>query len=107
MAEAISFALERLDDADLDVDAMARHVHLSRRTFDRRFRAYTGSSPLQWLLTQRVLRAQQLLESSDLRVDAVARQVGFADGVALRPHFRRIVGIPPQSYRAAFATADR
>ncbi|CAJ63104.1 MULTISPECIES: GlxA family transcriptional regulator [Frankia] len=103
VAAAIVFALDRLGDADLDVDAMARHVHLSRRTFDRRFRAHTGSSPLQWLLTQRVLWAQRLLESPGLSVDALARRVGFADAVALRPHFRRILGVAPAAYRATFA----
>ncbi|OHV40706.1 AraC family transcriptional regulator [Pseudofrankia sp. EUN1h] len=107
VAEAMALALSRLGDASLDVDALARHVHLSRRTFDRRFRAHTGSSPLRWLLTQRVLRAQRLLEEQPgLGVDAVARRVGFADAVSLRPHFRRVVGVAPQIYRATFAGTD-
>ncbi|EFC85809.1 GlxA family transcriptional regulator [Parafrankia sp. EUN1f] len=103
VAAVIAFALDRLGDVTLDVDAMATHVHLSRRTFDRRFRGRTGSSPLQWLLTQRVLWAQRLLESAGLSVDEVARRAGFADAVALRPHFRRVVGVSPSAYRAAFA----
>jgi transcriptional regulator GlxA family with amidase domain len=99
----LAHALGNLGDPGVDVDAMARRANMSRRTFDRRFRARTGSSPLSWLITQRVLHAERLLESSTLGVDAVARQVGFADGVALRPHFRRIVGVAPQTYRKAFA----
>jgi transcriptional regulator GlxA family with amidase domain len=91
-----------LDDPGLDVDALARRAHMSRRTFDRRFRAVVGDSPLQWLVRQRVLRAQRLLEATDLSVDEVARSVGFADGVSLRPHFRRVVGVPPQTYRQSF-----
>ncbi|MET7398715.1 helix-turn-helix domain-containing protein [Dactylosporangium sp. NPDC005572] len=102
VAAAMRHALDHLDDPRLDVDALAAAVHLARRTFDRRFRSATGTSPLQWLLTQRVLRAQELLVSAALDVDAVARACGFTDGVALRPHFRRLVGVPPQSYRATF-----
>ncbi|WP_433385263.1 helix-turn-helix domain-containing protein [Actinoplanes sp. CA-142083] len=81
---------------------MAAAAHVSRRTFDRRFREAAGCSPLQWLLHQRVLHAQDLLSGTDLTVDAVARASGFRDGVAMRPHFRRILGVSPQSYRASF-----
>ncbi|MDT4986460.1 MAG: hypothetical protein QOI74_554 [Micromonosporaceae bacterium] len=102
---AMRHALENLDRAGLDVAALAAAAHLSRRTFDRRFRETTGCSPLQWLLNQRVLRAQRILSTTELDVDAVARASGFTDGVAMRPHFRRIVGVPPQSYRASFRTA--
>lgn len=104
VGDAMRHALEHLEDATLDVDRLAAAVHLSRRTFDRRFRETTGSSPLRWLLQQRVLRAQHVLSTTDLDVDAVARACGFSDGVALRPHFRRLVGVPPQTYRASFRT---
>ena len=99
---AIGYCLTRLDDPTLDVDGLAAEAHLSRRTFDRRFRETTGCSPLQWLLTQRILRAQHLLESTGLDVESVARRSGFSDGVAMRPHFRRVVGVPPQAYRGMF-----
>lgn len=102
LGAVIDHALARLADPGLDVDALARRAHLSRRTFDRHFRALVGDSPLQWLVRQRVLRAQRLLEVSDLSVDAVARSVGFADGVSLRPHFRRLVGVAPATYRDSF-----
>ncbi|MGK5684447.1 GlxA family transcriptional regulator [Actinoplanes sp. URMC 104] len=99
---AMRHALEHLDDPSLDVDRLAQAARLSRRSFDRRFRSAAGCSPLQWLLHQRVLRAQQILSTTALPVDTVARACGFADGVALRPHFRRLVGVPPQTYRASF-----
>lgn len=105
LSAVIEHALRHLDDPDMGVEALARHAHMSRRTFDRRFRATTGCSPLQWLLRQRVLRAQRLLEASDLGVDAVARSAGFADAVALRPHFRRAVGVAPRTYRESFRTS--
>jgi transcriptional regulator GlxA family with amidase domain len=94
-------------DEPLDLDALAATTFLSRRSFDRRFRELTGTSPLQWLLHQRVLRAMALLETTDLPVELVARGVGFSGAVSLRPHFRRVVGVAPQDYRAAFHHAGR
>jgi transcriptional regulator GlxA family with amidase domain len=71
----------------------------------RRFRASTGSTPLQWLLHQRVALAQRLLETTDLPVDAVARQAGFGSAPSLRQHFGRVVGTSPQAYRSRFRRA--
>lgn len=102
VADAMRHALDHLGDPALDVDRLAAVAHVSRRTFDRRFREAAGCSPLQWLLHQRVLHAQELLSATELTIDGVARAAGFADGVAMRPHFRRILGVSPQAYRAAF-----
>jgi transcriptional regulator GlxA family with amidase domain len=99
--ELMAYAVAHLDE-DVTVEDLAARAFMSRRSFDRRFRDVAGTSPLQWLLHQRVLRAQQLLETTDLGIDVVARKVGFTSGIALRPHFRRIVGIAPQAYRRAF-----
>ena len=101
LAQAMTYALEHLGEA-LEVDTLAAHAHLSRRTFDRQFRSVVGISPLQWLLHQRILHAQRMLEQTDLPVDAIARRVGFTAGVSLRPSFRRIVGVSPQDYRNTF-----
>ncbi|WP_433286582.1 GlxA family transcriptional regulator [Pseudonocardia sp. CA-142604] len=101
LGKVMAYALEHLDEA-FDVETLADRAHLSRRTFDRKFRALTGISPLQWLLHQRILRAQRLLESTELPVDVIARQVGFAAAVSLRPAFRRIVGMSAQDYRTTF-----
>jgi transcriptional regulator GlxA family with amidase domain len=105
VADAMRYALDHIDDAALDSARLATVARLSRRTFDRRFRETTGSSPRQWLIHQRVLRAQQILSTTGLDIDAVARACGFSDGVAMRPHFRRTVGVPPASYRASFRLA--
>ncbi|MEV5573990.1 helix-turn-helix domain-containing protein [Spirillospora sp. NPDC052269] len=102
LAPVLEHAVRNLHDPSLDVDALAQRAHMSRRSFDRRFREATGTSPLQWLLAQRVLHAQRLLEGTDLPIDSIARQVGFANGVALRPHFRKVVGVAPQPYRDTF-----
>ena len=96
-----AWALERLDQP-LTVTDMARHACVSPRTFARRFRAETGVSPYQWLLAQRVLWAQQALETTDAPIEEIACMGGFADAAALRYHFGRAVGTTPTSYRRTF-----
>jgi transcriptional regulator GlxA family with amidase domain len=110
LAEVVAWALEHLHE-QFDVETLAARAYMSRRTFDRRFRSLTGSAPLQWLITQRVLQAQRLLETSDYSVDEVAGRCGFRSPVALRGHFRRQLGsspgpetpVPAQSRRTAAA----
>jgi len=96
-----AWARERLAEP-LTVEAMARHANVSPRTFARRFRAETGTTPLQWLLGRRVLAARQLLEESDLPVEEIAREVGFGDAASLRAHFRRATSTTPTAYRRTF-----
>lgn len=86
----------------LTLDRMAAHARMSRRNFARRFRAETGTSPLQWLIHQRVLLAQRLLESTDEPLERLATRCGFGSALALRQHFRRATGTTPTAYRAAF-----
>ncbi len=101
LAEVVTWALENLNQ-QFDVEVLAARAYMSRRTFDRRFRTLTGSAPLQWLITQRVLQAQRLLETSELSVDDVARRCGFRSPVALRGHFRRQLGVSPATYRTTY-----
>ncbi len=102
VGDAVNWALGQLD-GPLPVDVLARRARMSRRNFDRRFHEITGTAPGTWLTHQRVLRAQHLLESTTLSVDGVARQCGFSSAAALRPHFRRLVGVSPAAYRSAFS----
>jgi transcriptional regulator GlxA family with amidase domain len=92
---------ERLDEP-LDVAAMARHASVSPRTFARRFREETGTTPLQWLLSQRVQEARRLLEETELPIDAVAWRSGFGTAASLRDHFRRATATTPTAYRRSF-----
>jgi transcriptional regulator GlxA family with amidase domain len=85
---------------------MSRHAGVSPRTFARRFREEIGTTPLQWLLTQRVLEARRLLEESDLPVEAVAWRVGFGTAASLRDHFRRTTATTPTAYRRSFRAAE-
>lgn len=89
----------------LDVATMARHAGVSPRTFARRFRAETGTTPLQWLLSRRVREAQRLLEETDLPIDAVAWRAGFGTAASLRDHFRRQTATTPTAYRRSFQPA--
>lgn len=87
---------------DLSVEALARRAHLSPRTFARRFREETGSTPHAWVTRQRVLAAEELLERSEAGVEWIAREVGFGNAATLRQHFARVRGVSPQQYRRAF-----
>ncbi|GHB28731.1 hypothetical protein GCM10010392_66100 [Streptomyces clavifer] len=75
---------------------------MSARTFARRFQEETGTSPGRWLIQQRVHRARQLLESSDLSVDRIAGEVGFATGASLQQHLHAAIGVSPMAYRRTF-----
>jgi AraC family transcriptional regulator, transcriptional activator FtrA len=101
LAATRAWAAERLGDP-LSVAALARHAHVSERTFTRRFRAETGQSPKQWLLIQRVQHARRLLERTDLPIEAVAAEAGFGSAANLRLHFHRVTSTRPTAYRAAF-----
>ena len=88
--------------AEMSVEDLAARVHLSPRTFARRFRAETGATPHHWLTGQRILLAQRLLEESDHGIDSVADLAGFGSAAVLRHHFVRRVGTTPQAYRRTF-----
>jgi transcriptional regulator GlxA family with amidase domain len=96
-----AWAAERLDEP-LDVAAMARHAAVSPRTFARRFREETGTTPLRWLLSRRVLEARRLLEETDLPIEEVAWRSGFGTAASLREHFRRATATTPTAYRSSF-----
>ena len=90
---------------ELTVRDIAARAHTSERTLNRRFREETGRSPLQWLAQLRVRRAQELLESSDLGVEEIARQVGFRSISNFRATFTRHSGAAPQTYRRTFRSS--
>ena len=102
LAPLLSWIVENLHE-DLDVAALAARSLMSPRTFARRFRAETGTTPHAWITSQRVLRAEQLLEQTDKPVEWVASEVGFGNAAALRHHFTRVRGLSPQAYRARFS----
>jgi len=86
----------------LSLDVLAEVARMSRRTFTRRFREATGTTVVKWLVAERVARAQQLLETTDMPIERLATEVGFGTALSLRQHFAGQVRTSPSSYRRAF-----
>lgn len=87
--------------------ALAARESMSVRTFTRRFRDEMGLSPLRWLTRQRVERARQLLEETDLPIDQVAVDAGFGTAASMRQHLRAVLGTSPSAYRSTFHPGPR
>ncbi|MGA5322586.1 GlxA family transcriptional regulator [Streptomyces seoulensis] len=98
---ARAWALGRLHEP-LQLRDLAEREAMSVRTFTRRFREEAGVSPGQWLTAQRVELARQLLESTDLSVDQVARDAGFGTAQSMRQHLQQALGVTPTAYRRTF-----
>ncbi|WP_119157269.1 GlxA family transcriptional regulator [Caldimonas tepidiphila] len=102
----LEWARERLAEP-LSLDVLADAAHMSRRTFTRRFREATGTTVLKWLAGERLARAQQLLETTDMPIEHIATAVGFGTSLSLRQQFAARFGTSPSSYRRAFFDARR
>ena len=87
---------------ELTLRDIASRAAMSVRTLNRRFRAETGQTPMQWVTGVRVRHAQQLLESTAHGVEKIGRDVGFSSPANFREQFRRLTGVAPQSYRNTF-----
>ncbi|WP_327644052.1 helix-turn-helix domain-containing protein [Micromonospora zamorensis] len=101
LAALFPWVLQRLD-RPLTVEDLARQANMSSRNLARHFRAVTGTTPLLWLSTQRIRRAQELLENTDDSIDVIAEAAGLGTATTLRRHFHRTVGVPPDAYRRTF-----
>jgi transcriptional regulator GlxA family with amidase domain len=106
LSEVLAWARAHLDE-QLTVRGLAARANMSSRTFARRFVAVTGTTPHQWLVTQRVEMAQRLLEETDHAVEVVAQQSGFGTAAMLRHHFGQRRGTSPQLYRRTFRSGSR
>jgi len=100
-SEVLAWACSNLDQ-DLNIETLAARAGMSRRTFTRHFRQYTGTSTVAWLLEQRLELAQKLLETSGASVEVVAQKAGFGSALSLRKHFIRAFSISPGRYRKEF-----
>jgi AraC family transcriptional activator FtrA len=87
---------------DITIEMLADRAAMSVRTFTRRFRAATGTAPIEWLIRLRVRRAQDLLETTDVPIDTIAHDAGFGAPETLRHHFRKVVGTSPSAWRGSF-----
>jgi AraC family transcriptional activator FtrA len=101
LAPVLDWALAHLAE-ELSVPVLARRAGMSERTFARRFREETGTTPHQWVLAQRIALAERLLEEGEEPVEAVAHRCGFGSATMLRHHFRRLRSTAPRDYRRVF-----
>ncbi|MBF6237963.1 helix-turn-helix domain-containing protein [Nocardia otitidiscaviarum] len=101
LAPVMDWARTRLD-RPLTVEDLARRAAVSPRTLYRRFQETTGTTPLQWVLNQRLARARALLETTHLPVEKIAERSGFGTANNLRHHFVERLGVSPGGYRRAF-----
>ncbi|MFI9329393.1 GlxA family transcriptional regulator [Kitasatospora sp. NPDC052868] len=103
LAEVLAWARAHLHEP-LPVADLARRAVMSKRSFARRFAAATGTTPHAWLRGLRLSSAEELLETTDLPVEEIARRVGYGSAAVLREQFVRRRGVPPRSYRRSFTS---
>ncbi|MGF1722469.1 helix-turn-helix domain-containing protein [Vibrio kyushuensis] len=101
-SHALEWAISNIEQT-ISIDSLAIKANMSRRTFDRKFRASFDLSPKEWLIAQRVERAKGLLESSHLSIEQLSQTAGFDSAVTMRHHFRQLVGVAPKVYRQQFS----
>ncbi|WP_144125165.1 helix-turn-helix domain-containing protein [Catellatospora sichuanensis] len=101
VARAMAWALDHLTEP-LTVNLLAEHARMSPRSFLRHFARHTATSPIRWLIDQRVAASLPLLETSDSPVEQVAAAVGFDSPATFRHHFSRCMRTSPSSYRRTF-----
>lgn len=105
IAGVLDQAREQLD-RPLTIACLASLAGMSERTFLRRFREGTGTTPLKWLRRERVFRAMNLLETTRLDTADIALQSGFASTETFRTAFRQIAGTSPHAYRKRFEAVE-
>lgn len=95
VATAMAWALEHLAEP-ITIAALAEAAHMSRRTFIRHFGRQTGTSPLRWVISQRVTASLAMLESTSAPVEEIASAVGFDSAATFRHHFTRAMRTSPR-----------
>jgi AraC family L-rhamnose operon transcriptional activator RhaR/AraC family L-rhamnose operon regulatory protein RhaS len=98
IGEALSH-LERNIHGELDLDELASIAQMSRRSFLRVFQSATGTSPLAWVIEQRINRACNLLRHTDRRITEIAFDIGFNDSNYFTRQFTKVTGLSPRTYR--------
>ncbi|MDV2987473.1 UNVERIFIED_CONTAM: helix-turn-helix domain-containing protein [Methylobacteriaceae bacterium AG10] len=106
LAPVLEWMLDNID-RPLGITAMATRAGMSECTFARRFQEQTGTTPMQWFLSARVKRGQELQESGSASINQVAMASGFASPVTFRTIFRKLTGVSPATYRARFSAERR
>jgi AraC family transcriptional activator FtrA len=98
---ALDWALRNLN-TDFDINVFAEKAFMSRRSFDRKFKANFNLSPKEWLTHQRLNYAKSMLETKEFSIEKIAELTGFNNSITMRHHFRKELGISPTFYRDQF-----
>jgi len=101
LARLLDSVRERLGEPHT-LDGLAAAVRMSRRTFTRHFKALTGTTVKAWLLSERLLRAQRLLETTDQPLQVICETTGFASVASLRLRFQEVCGLSPTAWRSRY-----
>ncbi|WP_395295289.1 helix-turn-helix domain-containing protein [Kitasatospora hibisci] len=101
VARSMQWALDHLS-SPLTVSVLARAARMSDRSYLRHFTARNGTSPMRWVVTQRIAASLPLLESPDGSVEEIAVAVGFESAATFRHHFGRVMRTSPTAYRRSF-----
>jgi transcriptional regulator GlxA family with amidase domain len=102
LADVIAWAEANLH-RQLSLDELAARALTSRRSFVRHFKAATGTTPHAWLLTQRLSRAEELLETTAMPIEQIADRVGYRNASVFREQFTARRGVAPRDYRRTFS----
>jgi AraC family transcriptional activator FtrA len=102
VARAMAWAMDHLAQP-ISVGDLARVAHMSERSFIRHFKRQTGTSPLRWVISQRVAASLPMLEGTVAPVEEIGAAVGFESPVTFRHHFTRAMRTSPSAYRRAFS----
>jgi AraC family transcriptional activator FtrA len=105
VARSMDWALAHLSEP-ITVAALARRACLAPRTFIRRFGRQTGTSPLRWVVHQRIMASLPLLEDGILPIEKIALTVGFETPATFRHHFTRAMKTSPSTYRRVFTVSQ-
>jgi AraC family transcriptional regulator, transcriptional activator FtrA len=105
ITRSIAWVMEHLDEP-VTVEDLARRASMSTRTYLRHFKRSTGTSPIRWLIAQRIQASLPLLETTTASIDDIAAATGFATAVTYRHHFGRAMRTSPSAYRRAFRLTD-
>ena len=103
MAKVLRHVRNNLE-ADLGLDALAEVAHVSRRSFEDKFKALIGRSPAAEVRRIRIEHARQLLVATELSLDEIATQCGFRRRERLHEAFKKITNCSPIAYRNNFGS---
>ena len=101
IAANMTWALSRLA-TPMTVETLAAQAHMSTRTYLRHFAKSSGTTPIRWLINQRIQASLTLLETTRMPIDKIAAAVGFDTPVTFRHHFAQSLQTSPSAYRRAF-----